>query len=643
MPNIPELKIGDTTYDLHDKRVDGLKSANVMNRKLLGISGAEIEDDFIQGSYDEHGILATPPSSLRIGKLIGYHTEGTTIRGNCNGQYLSIQIFASCPNGSTAVTLLSAFGWLGGNTTLNYILPYSGWVALGVATGSSYGSSSTIVPSDYAMDLSIVPPITKDVSKAKEDTSHNLQALSGEPIVSPYIYEWIDGEYIKTDGTVGISKTYHRTDYIKVDPNNGGIIFTNNGGNYDVIYNAWYDENKDFISSFATQKNGTKFIIPPSNARYMRLSFNRSTTNTISQLFPSINDKWSWLVNNGVTLELAQWANSIYYWGEGVWGYSNTRLGMQKPLVATRKFKISGSTGYKYAVFRFSSTTPSMATEMSNTGWIIGDHIVNKGEIILINMAKSNDSAITPSDSANLVFTIINNSESSINYVVGSDLQKKAVSVSQLGTLTYDQAFCKYNGKYYSINGSNIAEQDEAFAVLRNTTLSAGHGNGLQLGNSKYAYASGWDDNKLYKIDLENLVVDSIITLPTIGYTTGVVDEGKNIAYVFQRDSVPDHEDNYNFIVYDITNQQIVSTKKILAYGAMQACDLFNDRIIVLNGLGNSACPNGYRVFDTNGNILADYYLGVFDTQEPEGVCLDRDNHELLMSFGSKAVFKIGQ
>lgn len=227
------------------------------------------------------------------------------------------------------------------------------------------------------------------------------------------------------------------------------------------------------------------------------------------------------------------------------------------------------------------------------------------------------------------------------NYIVGSDLMKKPIKAKQLGSLTYLQAFCIYNGSYYSIDGSHISVQNGSFVQTDSADLNTGHGNALQLGNSKYAYASGWNDNNIYKVDLENLVIDSTIALPTTGYTTGVVDEIKNLAYIFQRDSSPDHEDNYNFIVYDITNQQIVSTKKILAYGAMQAADFFNDRIIVLNGLGTSACPNGYRVFDTNGNILADYYFNDFSTNEPEGVCIDRDNHELHISFVNKSVYKI--
>lgn len=227
------------------------------------------------------------------------------------------------------------------------------------------------------------------------------------------------------------------------------------------------------------------------------------------------------------------------------------------------------------------------------------------------------------------------------NYVIGSDLLKRNVNLQQVGTLTYLQAFCIYDGSYYSIDGTHISVQDSTFTETDSASINTGHGNGLQLGNSNLAYASGWNDNKIYVVDLDTLTISDTITLPTTGYTTGVVDEVRNLAYIFQRDSYPDHEDNYNFIVYDLTNEQIVSTKKILAYGAMQAADFFNDRIIVLNGLGSVACPNGYRVFDTSGNILADYVIGDLANTEPEGVCIDRETHELFISTVGKTVYKI--
>ena len=620
----------------------------------------------------------------------------------------------------------------------------------------------------------------KETGDRIEGAERRIVDVYGRTI--PRITEWIEGEYIKReDGTVGTLASYHRTDYIEVTPNSF-INFTC-AGSYDVKYNAWYDASKEFISAFGTAQNASRDILVPANAKYMRLSFNKTTTNTIK-----LSDEASMLnlmahLCEKNSLYLMPFNNTIYYFGQGIFGYTPTRIGTVTPVTAKTKLKISVDSGYKYSLSKFSSVIPSTSTEISSTGWITTDSVVNEGEIFLVNVAKTDDANISPSDgehlriynedyserelevvssqftkgymnadgtlNANLNGVVsdiiinplyvtasstcrfllslykngeyigkINNSgvmdktagnwkwfygendinqylidngadsaritvaptdsttvttetaqsygeanvqvkrykfvrldyaervfakkqnENPVNYLVGPDLLKRTVSVTEMGALSYHQAFCRYNNKYYSIDGSNIAVQDDAFAVEQTTTLNTGHGNSLQLGSGGIAYASGWNDNKIYKVDLENLTVTDVITLPTTGYTTGVVDEVNNIAYIFQRESYPDTEANYNFIVYDITNHQLKSTKKILAFGAMQSADFFDDKIFVLNGLGTSACPNGYRVFDTDGNILAQYFIGAFSI-EPEGVCVDRDTHELYISNVSKKVFKL--
>lgn len=636
--------------------------------------------------------------------------------------------------------------------------------------------------------LPILSMIDETLSKSHQAADAKVTGIRIADVYGDYVPEingWIDGEYIKReDGTVGYNATYHRTDYIEIIPNTM-LSFENEGGNYANNYNAWYDENKNFISSFATKQNGIAIIGTPVNAKYMRLSFNKTTTNIIRIPYTgSVAGRLYELstINGIYSLQFSNW---IYYYGQGIYGLAPTRIGSMQCATAKTKIKISINDGFKYAVFRFSSVKPSTDTEISNTGWLTSEHTINEGEIFLVNMAKTDDSAISSDDVNALTirpvcltendlvindvnvsytkgtvsgngtvnrgangattdilyniwnFTIKenaravvilygggsyigkinsngdidkiagnwmffaagthdlsnylaeNNADSirisvlptdgttvtdetaqtwgeehctvlrtkyvplnvadalyekrrseSINYVVGADMLKKPIDVDYIGQLQYFGAFCRYNDKYYSINGSSIAEQDSDFAVLRDVSLNTGHGNSLQLGGSGFAYASGWNDNKIYKVDLENLTVTDVITLPTTGYTTGVVDEVNNVAYIFQRDSYPDTEANYNFITYDITNQQILKTSKILAFGAIQSADFFDDKIFAINGLGTSTVPNGYRVYDTNGKILAEYFIGDFTT-EPEGVCIDRNSHELYMGLVNKNIYRI--
>ena len=187
--------------------------------------------------------------------------------------------------------------------------------------------------------------------------------------------------------------------------------------------------------------------------------------------------------------------------------------------------------------------------------------------------------------------------------------------------------------------------QNNDFTVYSDTTISVGHGNSMQLGNlySNYAYISGWDDQKVYVVNLDTVTLADTITLPTTGYTTCAIDDVNGLAYIFQRDSTPSTEERYNFIVYDYVNDQIVSTKILpRPFGAIQGCDYVEGKIYVLNGLGTAAVPNYYLVYNTSGDIIAEYVIGSHSEEEPEGVYIDRVTKELYINYYStKNVYKV--
>lgn len=458
---------------------------------------------------------------------------------------------------------------------------------------------------------------------------------------------------------------------------------------------AYYDSSKTYIGKVAADGSinktaGTwKFfttniqpsIYAPLNAKYFRIgcSPTDSTTITVATVTSWSNEHFAlnveavpilWSDVSKIQTQLALNSLTAYirskfvshysHNGSGSYEPNTTRNAIIKPLMFEFDISVNIASGFKYAIQYFDGYETGASHYIgASQGWQYGNNIITAGSYFGIIVAYSNDQTADDSTTNSLTFATqvtaddvyyrllplydIYHAEKTTpkDYVLGADLHKTELIVEELGTLSYAQAFCKYDNKYYSVDDRGIAVQDSSFASVGSASLNLGHGNSLQLGSNGFAYVSGWDDNNIYKVDLVNLVIDSTIALPTTGYTSGVVDEVKNLAYIFQRDSLPDHEANYNFIVYDITNNEIISTKTILAFGAMQACDLFNDRIVVLNGLGNSTCPNGYRIFDTNGNIIADYYFGSFATQEPEGVCIDRDTHDLYISMLSKKVYKI--
>lgn len=239
------------------------------------------------------------------------------------------------------------------------------------------------------------------------------------------------------------------------------------------------------------------------------------------------------------------------------------------------------------------------------------------------------------------LFPIVTDDVVATSFVYGADFIKRPVETNFLGQLTYSQSFCKYNGKYYSTNGTNISVQDSSFVEETNVATSLGHGNSFQIGNGNIAYVSGWDDQTVYGVNLSTLTIDETITLPTTGYTTAAIDDVNKIAYIFQRDSFPSTEANYNFIVYDYDNEQIVSTHKINSFAAMQACDFYNGKIAILWGLGTSSAPSGMAIYNTSGDMLAQFDLNIFASVEPEGIMFDRNTKNLLVSDVQKRLFKV--
>ena len=221
------------------------------------------------------------------------------------------------------------------------------------------------------------------------------------------------------------------------------------------------------------------------------------------------------------------------------------------------------------------------------------------------------------------------------DYVIDSNFIKtNLVGINYLGQITGTQGFCKYNNYYYSSSGSGkLYKQDSSFAAVSNADLDLGHCNSLQLGHNGHAYASGWDDQKVYDIDLETMTISQTITLPTTGYTTVAVDDLAQVMYIFQRDTSPGSAvESYNFITYDYNNNQVLSTRKTpIAFGAQQGLDFVNGRIFVTFGLGTSAIPNGFVVFDTSGNVLSEYVLNSISSDEPQGIFIDRTTYQLFI------------
>ena len=110
----------------------------------------------------------------------------------------------------------------------------------------------------------------RDKAEIEETMTGYVQSAVGTLELS-----WIDGGYIsKTDGAAyeKIGSSY--SDFVFVEP--GDRLIISNTMTSDTEWNAFYDSDKKFLSSFET--NNRSVIIVPSGARCFRLSKHNQDT-----------------------------------------------------------------------------------------------------------------------------------------------------------------------------------------------------------------------------------------------------------------------------------------------------------------------------------------------------------------------------
>jgi lysophospholipase L1-like esterase len=79
-----------------------------------------------------------------------------------------------------------------------------------------------------------------------------------------------DGYYVnENNGILGANANYYASDYIPVEPNTS---YTQN----EVLHMAFYDQNKTYLSGIAYGDGNGKTFTTPANAKYIRISINKS-------------------------------------------------------------------------------------------------------------------------------------------------------------------------------------------------------------------------------------------------------------------------------------------------------------------------------------------------------------------------------
>lgn len=483
----------------------------------------------------------------------------------------------------------------------------------------------------------------------------------------------IQGKYIGSEGGVHNNASYA---YIFV-PYVSGNIYIDGASNDNGVVNL-FDSSKQTVLWTSNWNTINRFIAQesiPTGTAYLCLSFHIEDLSSISIYtqkladIPQIQNDISSIESTLESMDVnIPWYSGYVYGSKFAWenkkisannGSITNATNRLKNTYQLPKYIYAVDTTYEYGIFAYLNNTfvgwwNGTAWVTTNIVWKTGKTLIPSGETensydIYLVLKKTDNTTISAADAASIKFiTQIKNitddleQTSFTNYAISSNFSKRKITLSALGQLTYAQSFLIYNNKYYSTNGSNIGVQSSDFTSEQTVALSLGHGNGFCLGSSHYGYVSGWSDNTLYVVDLDTLTIDSTITLPTTGYTTCAVDDVKGLIYIFQRNDYPDTKTRYNLITYDYINQQTISTVQTSAeYAAMQACDIYRDRIIVLYGTGIDAKPNAYIIYNTSGQILGEYIIGDHSTEEPEGVFIDRSTQNVLISYNGRTVYRI--
>ena len=132
--------------------------------------------------------------------------------------------------------------------------------------------------------------------KCNKDDVKKISSLLDDDLINLYIgaksnsyhIDWSTGGYIdNTNGNLVTHDSWKYTDFIKLDENVKQLeLSTTLTGSYS--YNAFYDENKQFISNFTVD---SPIVDVPSNAKYVRLSVDKDSTTSIKNKIGKLIDK----------------------------------------------------------------------------------------------------------------------------------------------------------------------------------------------------------------------------------------------------------------------------------------------------------------------------------------------------------------
>ena len=661
-----------------------LSTVDAASKDYVDKKSAFNDFELVQGGFNDSGLDDGALERIRTQQFLETKKHKSFILEGNNLDY-SIS-FYSTPN--TART--SYIGWT--NITSGSVVSFN------IPNGANYfrvliryRDNTVIAPTDVTFKLGTLYEYAIEQNTDFIEKNKNIEWLLENPNIFYLLSSDFENKGFDTNGQIAQQEDLTRITCEKYFPITDTIAILSKNVNVPRVFVSvsYYRDNLGTNRiSYTNYINLTEGVVftPPSGAKYARFillcEWNRGIVPTpiypsdINNLFFVTDTKlltqYKTIVNSikevGFEIDVKSKLEKCYIFGSYIPTYeaNGNRISTSSLIrvygkYANLRFDFSNtSPTYEYSVSFFDN---ELGSRTSYTDW---NRITNNNlnivklpegtTFILVTIRYANNSVDIATTDINglyissglIALEKVNEQDFEKNvYTIGNDLIKKAqFTIAKIpGTALNNQAFCIYNDKIYSIDGNgNLKEQSLSNLSVTNTYtgLTFGHGNSCQLGISYNAYVSGWDDNKIYVLDLSTKTVTNTINLPTRGYTTCVVDEVRNVAYVFQRETYPDTEEYYNFLTIDLLTSRIVLIKKTsIKFGAMQSCDLVNDKIIVAAGLGTNECPNNFMIFDIQGNLIERMFIPTLDSIEPEGIFVDRNGDGIYLSDLSGNFYKI--
>lgn len=374
------------------------------------------------------------------------------------------------------------------------------------------------------------------------------------------------------------------------------------------------------------------------------------------------------------------WDNVIYYINQGFFGPSSTRIGLQNMQTAKTDITVSVKDGYKVSCVVFSQPVAELQYEDHRSGWV-KSYILKAGEHFLLNLAHSDDSAITPAESDNL--QIMDSADLYQYRITGKkiDLSVQGFNVVKQPYdlplpraihegLTSRQDFDIYDGVLFQLYSDNYVAllNLDTGSVIASYPLNSGHSNSCQFSEEFYdssdrfplLYCFGYDDNYCYVNRVTDSGAELIQTyyLQTDGYRfSGGVDSKNNrlITIHFTKNSSTDISNNHNIVtVWDLNKvtddgnghliPSIVKQTDIPFLPVVQGCTWFKDALYVTSGYYDP-----YRVtvkltaFDTGGNVVTEItdFPSEIKQGEAEGITFYKSQNKFECYFATYYMYKL--